>query len=314
MVGEQVDEGSDSLGLISWKDLNKRDVKEPPFSINPYIVEQGITFLWAATSSGKSPISWEMAASIGNGSHFFGLPCKKGKVLYLEVDSPEVVLATRVRKREAADNVWFLTMKPLSVPALREEEFDALKEAQEELCPDVVFLNTLRKLHKLDDKDSTTPVTVYSYFQHLFPQASLVFIHHTRKAPTDPRFVENEKENFSGSMHFLDDAQVGLYLEKYADPKGRFNLRLQHKKTQVSKHVRPLPLKLHDDGTTMSSPLYEDMLKVYTMLHESGKKGGDLDDLVAKELSVSTSTARRRRLAVEEGRFPGSRAWLEEEL
>lgn len=287
---------------------------EPPYLIDPYIVQQGISLLWAKTSTGKSPVTWSMAAAIGTGKSFFGLPATPGRVLYIEVDSPEVVLASRIRKTVAAPNVWFLTMKPLNIPDLREEELDQLKEAQEEVRPDVVFLNTLRKLHKLDDKDSTTPVTVYSFFQHLFPQAALVFIHHTRKAPTDTRMVENDKENFSGSMHFLDDSQVGLYLEKYEDREGRYNLRLLHKKSQVSELIKPLPLNLSkEDGTTLTSPLYDDMLTAYTLLHESGAKGGDLDKIIGTALKCSDSTARRRRIACEDGSFPKSRHWMERE-
>lgn len=254
-----------------------------------------------------------MAAAIGTGKSFFGLPAKAGKVLYIEVDSPEVVLASRIRKIPAAPNVWFLCLKPLNVPDTREEELDQLREAQNEVRPDVVFLDTLRKLHKLDDKDSTTPVTVYSFFQHIFPQAALVFIHHTRKTPTDTRMVENDKENFSGSMHFLDDAQVGLYLEKYDDAQGRFNLRLQHKKSQASELIKPLPLMLSKDGTALNSPLYDDMLTAYSLLHESGQKGGDLDKTIANALKVSESTARRRRLLIEDGSFPSSRHWMEKE-
>jgi hypothetical protein len=126
--------------------------------------------------------------------------------------------------------------------------------------------------------------------------------------------VENDKENFSGSMHFLDDAQVGLYLEKYEDSQGRFNLRLQHKKSQVSELIKPLPLHLNkEDGTTLRSPLYEDMLTAYTLFHESGVKGGDLDKLISNSLKISESTARRRRLLIESGAFPGSRNWMEKE-
>jgi len=79
------------MALISLEELVKKDIKEPEFFIAPYIVKQGVALLWARRSVGKSALSWRMAAEIGRGGHFFGLPVKQGKVLYIEVSEPELL-------------------------------------------------------------------------------------------------------------------------------------------------------------------------------------------------------------------------------
>lgn len=257
-----------------------------------------------------------MASAIGSGTNFFGFPVKQGKVLYIDCDSPENLLAGRLAKKPVAPNVWFQIMKPLGIPNVSKELEDELREAQKEVHPDVVFLNTLRKVHGLDDKESTTPVVVYSYFQHIFPQAALVFVHHPRKRPTDPRFKELKTENFSGSGHWIDDAQVGIYLEKYRDSKKRFNIRLIHTKAQGGALINPLCLNLDktsgSGGVNLTSPLFEDLVKIYPMIHEmAGKTSAHKIDLaVAETLNTSESTARRLRLMIEEGGFPSRIDWM----
>jgi hypothetical protein len=254
-----------------------------------------------------------MARCIGAGSHFFGLPVREGKVLYLEMDTPELSIAPRVKKLAGGPpaSVWWMFCKPLGLPTLSAEERDALSAAQEEVVPDVVFINTLRKAHDLNDIESRTPKLVYSFFQKTFPQASLVFIHHERKKGTDPNSIQHDKEGFSGSKHWLDDAQVGLHLETFS---GRENLRLYHRKSQVSDLLRPLPLKLDSDGSNLSSPLFDDLLVTYEFLNSAEaeeQKATVLDDMLARRLKMSAASAKRLRLTVMAGKFPGSRTFLE---
>jgi hypothetical protein len=281
----------------------------PDFFIEPFVVREGVTLLWAKYSRGKSPLTWVMAQSIGSGKSFFGLPVKQGKVLYLDVDSPPMVLKQRVQKLTPAPNVWWLLSKPLGIPDVAPEEQEMLDEAQENIRPDVVFLNTLRQIHNLDDKESRTPKLVYTFFKKQFPQAALFFVHHERKTSTDPRARAVEGEDFSGSQHWIDDAQVGLQIEKWDGSDGRANLRLYHRKSQVSPMMKSLPLLLDRDGSNMSSPLFDEMMLAYDLFHAMPERGQALDRIIKEQLKCSDSTARDRRIAIEEGRFPGV-GWL----
>lgn len=303
--------------LLSWEELSKKEYRDPEFLLDPYIPRGGIVFFYAPTSIGKSPLTWHMARAVGEGKHFFGLPTKEGRVLYLELDTPEPSIAKRIQKIEPARNVWFLFSQPLSIPNVTSAHERLLREAQATCFPDLVVVNTLRKAHRMDDKDSLTPVTVYAYFQALFPQAALLFVHHTKKVNPDPRVPEVAKEAFSGAMNWMNDAQVGLHLEPYKGSSS--NLRLSHRKSQVSELLKPLPLLLERDGSTLRSPLFEELRLVYDFLSEGKDESltrNEVDVTLSRLLSermgyaISSSTAKRRRCAVEGGAFPGSRAFL----
>lgn len=303
----------EQLPYVSWKELIGREKREVPFLIDPYIPRESIVFLWGDTSIGKSPLTWAMAKAIGEGTHFFGLPVKQGRCLYVEADTPEVVISPRIQavKGEVPENVWFAFTGALGVPLLDDKKRIDLLRARDECRPDVVFLNTLRKMHDLKDTDSTAPKAVYSYFQELFPGCALVFVHHIRKTPINPNIQENEREAFSGNKHWLDDAQVGLHLSRWAKKDSKQNLSLHHVKSQVSEVMKPLPLKLHGDGSTLSSPLFDDLLVAYNCMQKSGELDkGQIDQMIADLSKVSVSTARRRRAIIEHGKFPGTRAFL----
>lgn len=301
---------------ITWEDLNKKVYAEPEFILDPYIPTEGIVLFWGDTSSGKSPLTWSMASAIGNGMPFFGLPTRAAKVYYLELDTPETSIASRIKILPAAQNVWWDFLPPLSVPFLDEETSEIFRRVQGEIRPDVVFINTLRKVHDLDDKDSRTPKLVYTFFQKAFPQAALVFVHHIRKRPQDPKFIDHAKEAFSGAKNWLNDAQVGLHLEAFSGTKE--NLRLYHRKSQVSETLKPLPLTLGRDGSTLTSPLFDELLKTYETMHDppldendNPLSAGALDVYLGKLLGVAAVTAKRRRLTILSGKFPGSRGFLE---
>ncbi len=284
------------------------EIREPGFFIDPFVIRQGITLIWGKTSIGKSPLTWEMARAIGSGEDFFGLKTEKGRVLYIEVDTPLGVVHDRVTKIPAAPDVWFLFGNPFNLPFMDKEDRGELVKIRDEVRPDVVFFNTLRKMHTMDDREAKVPRLVYGLMKDTFPKAALVFVHHERKSSVDPRAQSHEGEAFSGSGHWLNDAQSGLQLQKYSD--GRSNLMLYHRKSQASMKLKPMPLLLARDGTRLTCPLYEELLQTETVMGVRTEKGQDLDKMLAMILGVSESTARRRRLLIEEGKFPG-RGYLE---
>lgn len=300
------------MPLLTWEQIAGKEYKDPPFLLDPYIPRGGIVFLWGDTSIGKSPLTWEIARCVASGQSFFGLPTIPSRVLYIEVDTPEQTAGQRLKKIYPVKGVWFLFMEPLSIPLVTPEELSQLEEARKEVDPDLVIVNTLRNCHDFDDRESRVPKLVYSFFRKMFRGAAVLFVSHNRKAPLDPRVEEVQKESFSGSKHFIDDAQVGLHLAKFRRRDGRENLRLYHMKTQASEELRPLPLRLHGDGSTLTSPLYEELLDAYMALHDerSGVGKGELDKMLAEKHNISLSTARTRRAVVERGFFPGSRAFL----
>lgn len=305
------------MTLIKWSDIREKVYEKQPFLIEPYIPRGGIVFLYGGTSQGKSPTSWCMAKAIATGTSFFGLPTEKGRVLYIDVDSPERVAAERLRTEpNPPDDVFFSFQPPLSLDSLGGTEMQELLTIRDEVKPDVVFINTLRKIHDLDDKDSKAPKIVYGRLQQIFPGTALVVIHHPRKMPTQKGVTTARSEGHSGSQAWVNDAQVGLKLERFRnaswDPRLFQSVRLYHIKSQASALYRPLPLLLdRADGYTLSCPLYDEFLTTYLMMGSlDGATKKEVDAEVGKKLGISESTAKRRRLSIENGLFPDTSAWL----
>jgi len=297
----------DVRDFLSWNDLTKKEFNEPPFLINPYIPSGGIVFFWGDTSVGKSPLGWHIARSVGSGENFFGLPVQKGRVLYIELDTPERLVAERIRKLPPMDGlVDFLFLQPLSVPILSPSDRELLDRAATKEY-NLVIINTLRKCHSMNDKEPQTPKVVYEFFQRTFPGAALVFVHHSKKSQLNQSTGNYEagldKESFSGAKNWINDAQVGIYLRRFKNPKTRTNLSLSHEKTQVTAEYAPLLLRLEADGANISCPEAE-QISIIRKIMDDCKNGGLLgirvDEILSKELGISLATARRRRLALEE--------------
>lgn len=283
-----------------------KEYEAEPFLLNPYIPTGGIVFLWGDTSVGKSPLGWHIAGAIGSGTPFFGLPTQKGRVLYIELDTPERSVAERLKKLRVPPNadIDFLFLPPLSVPVVTKEDFAKLNEAAERL-PDLVIVNTLRKCHSLNDKEAQTPKVVYEFFQRIFAGSAMLFVHHSKKSQLNQASgsYENglDKESFSGAKNWLNDAQVGLYLKKYKNPRTNTNLALRHEKTQVSSEYAPLLLRLEPDGSNLSCPEAEQLDVVRRIVEEAEAEGlgpTRIDQKIAGALGLGQTQARERRIIV----------------
>jgi hypothetical protein len=277
--------------VLEWNALTEKEYEKPQFLLEPYIPREGIVFLWSKSSVGKTPLTIEMGRCIAEGVPFLGLPTQQGRVLYVEVDSPEQVTATRVKAGglKLSQGVFtFIFSPPTSLP-MRPVDLERAF-SQLPMMPDVVFINTLRKIHDLDDKDSRSPKIVYTYFKKMFPTSALVFVHHERKDSADPRSQPLDSENFSGSMHWINDAQVGLHLKRSY---GRgHNRKLLHVKSQVTRLLSPLPMSLLKDGMTYTSDLLEQSKTVSLVEEETGRNPVE----IARSLGFSDLSGRLKDL------------------
>ncbi len=281
--------------MVSWSDLKEAEVKEPPFLCYPIVPEGGIVLLHGKWSTGKSPLGWHLAAAIGEGKDFFGLQTRKARVLYIEVDTPMLLVKDRTDKLPPAKNVWFVFMPQFNAVLPSPAELEFFGGIREHIAPEFVVINTLRKVHQLDDVKSTTPSMVYGAFQKLFPGAALMFVHHDKKDNPDPKARYKGDEAFSGSQHWADDAQICLHLVKH----GKGVLRLDHTKSQVSKLVPPIMLELDDDGSHLRP--YGDSKKQKTqewlaLPEVASLTAREQDRQLAELLRLSERSARTYRL------------------
>lgn len=291
----------------TWKDLVESEAPQADFVLDPYIPRSGITLLFGTTSIGKTPLVYSLCASISTGSPWFGLPTKQTPVLLIELDSTEHSTRRRLKKAKGPipEDVHFCFLPCLNVPSPRPEHIEELQEILREVNPGLVIVNSLRKAHDLDDKDSRTVKLVYEWFVRFFAGRALMFIHHERKQNTNPDAVEDSRERFSGAMNWLNDAQVGLHLRKFDDGL-KANLRLHHIKSQETELYKPMPLYLYEDGTNLKCSKFDELAAVRELMLEHQDLGAsEMDKKISKFLNVSDRTARSRRSLIEKGLFPG---------
>ena len=273
---------------ISWEELVAQPLGTIPFLIDPYVPEGGIILLYGKTRLGKSPLTWEIARCIGSGEPFFGKPTRPGRVLYLELDTPQRLVQPRLEYLAPAPNVWWEF-----IPAVN--TFDASSQAhlraiQAQCKPDLLIVNTLRAIHYGDEKDAALPLRIYKTFQALFPKAAILFVHHDKKSAGNPEDSSDPDEAFSGHMAWLNHCQVGLHLMRYGhrNDTGTGLLRLKHSKSQVSREAPDLVLKLDENGSHLvaySAHRLQQVLTIYQALAETPKT--ERVRIVAKQLSLS---------------------------
>jgi len=231
--------------------------------IEPILPRGGTILLHGPTSVGKSPFSWALATTVSEGGDFFGHPvCETGPVLYIELDTPANLIHPRLVKLKRVGQRVFLAVfaKGLDILKPRDEDNERLQALNEKVRPVLVIVNTLRKSHTEDDKDSGVPFQVYTAWQTTFPGATLLVVHHDKKDVVT-RGKQNADQAFSGSGHWANDATIAFHLtrtgraSKKADDEGKdyekSRVTLKMTKSQVCdhEHFESLVLQLDTDGT-----------------------------------------------------------------
>ena len=279
---------------------NLRDVftafqNRPKWLIEPYLPVEGIVLLHGKFSLGKSPLIWKFAQCVSEGVDFFGCtPEQTGNVLYVEIDEPLIVTKDRLSKLDPMPrNVHILGMKPFNITQLGMEDEEKFREAQDELRPKVVLINSLRKCHSMDDKDSATPSRVYGKWLELFPESCLVFVHHDKKSDVvEGKRMESNDEDFSGSQAWINDAQIGLHLKSAPNARRTRQVDLEMTKSQLSALQDPLRLKLSDDGVNWIDAGAAAIREVFSLLDKDLPKMARYE-ITADKCRVSVSTVTR---------------------
>lgn len=279
---------------------NLRDVfsafrDKPKWLIEPYLPAEGIVLLHGKFSLGKSPLIWKIAQCVSEGLDFFGaVPEHTGNVVYVEIDEPLIITKDRLSKLDPMPkNVHILGMKPFNITQLTLEDEEKFRDANDALKPAVVLVNSLRKCHSLDDKDSATPSKVYGAWQEMFPKSCLVFVHHDKKSDVfEGTRVKASDEDFSGSQAWINDAQIGLHLRSVGDSRRTRQVALEMTKSQLSALQDPLKLKLADDGVNWIDTGAETIWDTFNSTDKHLPKMTRYE-ITADRCNVSVSSVRR---------------------
>src|SRR5260221_803172 len=222
----------------------------PRFTVAPFLPHGGIAVLHGPPGVGKSQLALTMARDIVRGQAFLSAehPTTQGKALYIQVNMPIQEQQSRLLCTDigSADKVAFLSLEAgmLDSESLVPGNDPGLRDAKA-FEPDVLFVDTLRDVHLMEEIDSATVTKVYGTWRQLFPLATLVFIHHDRKLPL-PQGKHGHAiperywlEAARGSSTWLGNADTGLHL---TDSKGA--LTLSFSKTRTCAPIAPMAVRL----------------------------------------------------------------------
>lgn len=230
-------------------DLLKKSYPDPPFICHPFVARGGITLLHGRKSLGKSPLSWELARTVANGLNFLGFPTVKGRVLFIEKDTPEQLSMDRLKHLPDPQGGWhmeFLTQVGIDLANPVHPCHARLLGYERTSGPfDLVIWNPLMRLYLGKDRDVVP--RVYDAMARLFPNAGHLVISHDRKEDRNPDNPGIDAEEHSGWQEWVNLAQNVFRLVPH-----RHGIELRHTGSQVTAKTSPLRLTLTHGNTSVA--------------------------------------------------------------
>lgn len=181
--------------ILSGTDYLKLPSSPSTWLIDPLLPSGGAMLMYGDPKVGKSYAALQMAEAIQNGDHWLGFATRKGKVVYLQLDTPRNVWQDRIRQliskgaimaptftadRELLETWPFDILNPAHLTMLR-DELQALQ-------PDLVIFDTLRESHTADENDSTEMQKAVAALVAATQPAAMCLISHSRKPSQDEGF------------------------------------------------------------------------------------------------------------------------------
>lgn len=173
--------------------------------------------LIGAPKEGKTFLALGAAACVASGRDFLGHKTEEGRVIYLQFDTGLATWDEMLSKltESGVDFAAGLRMihpedvkRPLNI--LTPDSRAYLRDIVKHDDPDLVVLDTLRKVHSADENDSTEMKVVGDALDEIFGGVALLLLHHARKIPSEV-IEPDPAQSGRGSSAIMADAD-GLWL------------------------------------------------------------------------------------------------------
>lgn len=189
------------LDIYRASDLYGKELKRPPIIIDN-LIPAGLTVLAGAPKRGKSWMALKMATSVANGDTFFGFKCKKGKVLYADLESRAYRVQDRLQKilaGPAPANLFFTHECERLDGGLLEQLKAWIEEVDN---PAMIIIDTLGRVKsgtKRGENAYESDTRIFGQLQSfaLENKIAIVCVHHLKKSSGDNA---DYFERISGSM------------------------------------------------------------------------------------------------------------------
>jgi RecA-family ATPase len=271
--------------ILSGQDYLALPSTPSTWLIEPLLPSAGAMLLYGDPKVGKSYAALQLADAVMNGDNWLGFKTNKGKVVYLQFDTPRNVWQDRCRTlilkgamtdcpftgdRESL-NAWpFDILNPDHLITLR-DELQALK-------PDLVIVDTLREAHSADENDSTDMQHAVSALVAATQPAALCLISHARKPSQDADFsLMNDNRGSSYVVGRMD--AIVRFTPKTARVSGR----------SLEEHT--LDLEREDSGFWMYANAEQDVHVVSVLIDPSFKSVREASKELARRLGKTGKSA-----------------------
>lgn len=242
--------------------------------------------LYGDPKVGKSYAALQLAGALSSGTNWLGFPCRQGKVVYLQLDTPRNVWQSRIKDlllkgalcelplfadRESLEKWPFNICNPEHLIMLREE--------LQALGPDLVIFDTLRESHSADENDSTEMQQAVAALVAATQPAAICLISHARKPSQDDGFsLMNDNRGSSYVVGRMD--AIVRFTPKTARVSGR----------SIEEHS--LDLEREDSGFWSVHSGEGDIQSLSVLLDESHSSLRDAARTLASRIGKSESSCR----------------------
>jgi len=234
------------LKAISLAELLDTTDPRIEWQIQSLIPVQTATIIAGPASAGKSFLLLDLSLAVVTGTRFAdSFDAKKGVVLYIDEENGPQILCNRLRRLMEGRN---LSEPPADLHFCVDQRvlmdditsLSALDKVLTELNPDVVVIDTLKRVTHREENSATEMAKVFSAIRYLITKHHAAFIiadHHRKPS----KFASSPEQLLRGSSDKAAFVDCLVTVKKIDD-----DIILAHTKSRATKATEPIVVTLRD--------------------------------------------------------------------
>lgn len=216
-------EEEDPIEWMTWADIKAKVAELGPLRwiVPDMIMKRGLSFISATSGGGKSWAALDLLrATMAGGKWLGSIECEKAKVMYIDEEMGCQVFFDRADQLGMApENIIYSDHQRIKLD--NPKYLKSVLRKIEELQIDIVIVDTLVRVHGLDENSNTEMARLYGYFCQMKDLgAAVVVLHHNRKSGSESGIGH---EQMRGAGDIVSQADT-VFSISYNDKNDRYTL------------------------------------------------------------------------------------------